>query len=263
MAREIKKVETEKDSIYDSRPAKPVKRIAAWIVDMILMLVVATGIAWLVSLCYGYDNYNSIIEQKYVEYGLKYESSEEPGKYIYCDYPSDKDCQDKWEKCKNDPEFYKAYEMRVKGGPIILATSLSLTLLIFEGILPICLKHGRTIGMRFFGVGYVTEDGIEPPVSSILVRFIFGKLILGGLIPLFSLMYIINGSGFGLVGIIALILYFGVNGYLLVFTKEKRYIHDYIARMRPVDNDNQIYIKTTDELATLKAEEAMNRGPIK
>ena len=58
MAREIKKVETEKDSIYDSRPAKPVKRIAAWIVDMILMLVVATGIAWLVSLCYGYDNYN-------------------------------------------------------------------------------------------------------------------------------------------------------------------------------------------------------------
>ena len=51
--------------------------------------------------------------------------------------------------------------MRVKGGPIILATSLSLTLLIFEGILPICLKHGRTIGMRFFGVGYVTEDGIE------------------------------------------------------------------------------------------------------
>ena len=60
-----------------------------------------------------------------------------------------------------------------------------------------------------------------------------------------------------------LILLIGVpvlNVILSCITPEKRGIHDYIARVKPIDNDCQIYVKTKEELSRLKVEELSNQN---
>ena len=51
-----------------------------------------------------------------------------------------------------------------------------------------------------------------------------------------------------------------LNLILSVITPEKRGIHDYIARVKPIDNDCQIYVKSIEELNKLKIQELSNKN---
>ena len=265
-----KQVQTEnRSSIYIPKTPKVSKRIAAWIVDMILIIVVATGIAFLTSLIYGYDNYNNIYNEKNIQYGIYVESESgdiefNDKKYIFyseIEGYSEQEYQKRVEERNKDVEFREAYA-KLNTGQVIIATSgIVGSLLIFELILPICLKHGRTIGMRFFDIGYVTDEGIDVDFKTLLIRFLFGKLIVGALIPYSGLMLaILIPTYYTFLGLVALIGVPVLNILLLLLTPEKRGIHDYIAKCVPVDNACQIYFKTLEELNMAKAEEERNKN---
>ena len=88
MAEKNKKIDN-RNSIYEPKTPKAVKRFAAWVIDIILILVVATGIALFTSMIYGYDNYNSVCHEKEIQYGVYVESAEgilefNNKKYIVC-----------------------------------------------------------------------------------------------------------------------------------------------------------------------------------
>lgn len=257
--RNVKKAPEKKFSIYDPTLPKVTKRIAAFIVDIILEIITATGVGLLVSLIYGYDNYYNKMVDRMLYFGVYVKGDD--GALNYCDSTLDS-CKAAMEACKNDAAYFDASWGVFIGIILIISIGIAVSLLIYEFILPLILKHGRTIGMRFFGIGYVTEDGIEPPVRNIFTRFLFGKLIMEGLIPFVSLALVIMGTlgaTYGLLGIIFFAIGLLLNIYLLLGTPYKRGIHDVIARMRPVDNSCQIYCKTTEELAEAKAEEARGR----
>lgn len=255
-------------SIYTPKTPKNSKRFVAWVVDMILIIVVATGIAFLTSLLYGYDNYNNACIEKEIEYGLYVEQEKGPISFEGKNYVlitdiegiSEEEVNQRLTNLSKDSEYQEAYQKRSIGPVVIVTTGLFGSLLIFELILPLCLKHGRTIGMRFFDIGYVTDEGIEVGFKQLFIRFLFGKLVVQALIPYAGIMYIIYPSYYTIVGFVAL---FGVpilNMLLMYITPEKRGIHDFISKCVPVDNSCQIYFKTVDELSRAKAEEERNKN---
>ena len=63
MAKQNKNVDN-RNSIYEPKTPKAIKRFAAWFIDIILIIVVATGIALFTSMIYGYDNYINICHEK-------------------------------------------------------------------------------------------------------------------------------------------------------------------------------------------------------
>lgn len=255
-------------SIYTPKTPKNSKRFAAWVVDMILIIVVATGIAFLTSLLYGYDNYNNTCIEKEIEYGLYVEQEKGPISFEGKNYVviteiegiSEEEVNQRLTNLSKDKEYVIANQKRNLGPVIIVTMGLTGSLLIFELIIPLCLKHGRTIGMRFFDIGYVTDEGIEVGFKQLFIRFLFGKLIVQGLIPFAGLMYIIIPSYFTIVGVVALLGVPILNMVLMYITPEKRGIHDFIAKCVPVDNSCQIYFKTVDELSKAKAEEERNKN---
>ena len=70
MGQKSKQVEKTNASIYIPKTPKTIKRLAAWFIDIILIIVVATGIALMTSSIYGYDSYNNKCYQKEIEYGI-------------------------------------------------------------------------------------------------------------------------------------------------------------------------------------------------
>jgi len=248
------------DSIYTPKKPKLVKRIAAWIVDFILFLVLATGFAFFLSFATNYDHYVNVVNDKAIAYNVA-EKDEETGKVVYYD-ENTPGIQDKLQQLYKDQEFVKAYQMRRNCIFIIVLGGETLSLVILEFVLPLVLKHGRTIGMRFFDVGYVTDDGIDPPFKNIFVRFLFGRLLLTAIIPTICVILVLYGylgASYALISIIFLAIEILLNIYMLCIGPEKRGLHDYIARMKPVDNSCQIYCKTTQELAANQAAEMRRR----
>lgn len=255
-------------SIYAPKTPKLIKRLAAWFIDLILVIVVATGAALLASVIYGYDNYNNTCLQKEIQYEIYVENPKgsvefEDKKYTICyefEGISEEEATKRYEELYKDIEYREAYSKRSAGQVLIITTGIIVSLTIFELIIPLILKHGRTIGMKFFDIGYVTDDGIDVDFKTVFVRFLFGKLVVGALIPYAGInLAILMPTYYTIVGIVAVVGVVSLNLFLLFVTPEKRGIHDYIAKCIPCDNSCQIYFKTVEELNKAKAEEKRNK----
>jgi uncharacterized RDD family membrane protein YckC len=264
MGQKTNKVERTNSSIYVPKAPKTIKRLAAWFIDIILIIVVATGVALMTSAIYGYDSYNNKCYQKEIEYGIyvedpKGELSFEDKTYTICyevEGITKEEASTRYEKLYQDSEYREAYSKRSIGQVIIITTAIVISITIFELIVPLILKHGRTIGMKFFDIGYVTDEGIDVGVKEVFIRFLFGKLVVGALIPYSGIMLsFLMPTQYTIVGFVAIFGVIGINLLLLFTTPEKRGIHDFIAKCVPCDNSCQIYFKTIEELSKAKAED--------
>lgn len=263
------KTKENNNSIYIPKQPKTIKRIAAWIVDFIIVIVLATGFAFLTSLIYHYDDYYNTYIEKQIQYELYVEADEGTltfqGKnyvlYSSLDGHNDELLKEREMACGNDEEFKFANHKVLMGQIIIPITGAFASLLVCEFILPLCFKHGRTIGLFFFGIGYVTEEDIDVKIKNVFIRFLFGKFIVDVFIPFTGILLVIMNTGYGIIGLVCLLGIPIANIVLLLSSKDKRGIHDFIARMKPCDNTCQIYIKTTEELAKCKAEEDLITKP--
>ena len=246
------------NSIYTPKKPKIVKRFAAWIVDIILIIVVATGISWITSIACNYDKTQTAINEKYVQYDLA-TYDEKTKEYIIVteeEYKANLEYyQGQEAKMAKDEVFLELYAQRNIYLIVIPSVGIFTSLLIFELIIPLILKHGRTIGMRFFGIGYVTEDDLDVGFKQVFVRFIFGKTVLETGIPLAGYFMFILIPGYELIGILLLTLIPLGNLIFSIVEEHKRGVHDYIAKVKPCDNDCQIYVKSAEELAKLRIKE--------
>ena len=58
--------------IYDLQKASMLKRISAWLLDIILLAIVAAGFALLFSEFLGFDGYNETLNNAYAKYEQQY-----------------------------------------------------------------------------------------------------------------------------------------------------------------------------------------------
>ncbi len=259
------------NSIYVPKKPPMVKRFAALVIDVIMVIVLASGIAFLVSKIYNYDKYYNAVYQTQIDYGVYVPSDEGnityDGKtYIICTEDkslTEEEANSRIKALTSDKTFKDNYYKMNLGPIVITSIGLASSLLVFEFILPLCLKHGRTLGKFLFGIGYVNEDDLDVSLKNVTIKFLFGKLIVNAVIPYTGVLLIIYQTGLVLIGLAFVLGVPIINLLMLFLTKDKRLLSDYIGKMKPVDNNCQVYFKNIEDLNAAKCKDAVKEEKTK
>lgn len=234
-----------KNSIYKPTNAKISTRIGAFILDIILFVVLFTGVLYLFSLIANTQQYIDILNEEYIRIGYKY-FDEAKQEYVFI--------SEEAANFKEVIELYNASEIiaennaklnvLVLNGPLI---SIVVCSLIFDLLIPLLLKNGQSIGMKVFNIGLLSKSEIAVTPMQVVLRCLLGKITVNKVVPylaLFLVMFAPTGAFFGL--LVFLIIFIG-NLVLLCSTKNHTGIADIIASVYPVDASQTVFYKTHEE----------------
>lgn len=253
--------------IYDLQKASILKRISAWLLDFILVVILAAGVMWLMSVITGFDGYYNTFSsyrdefrrQFYIEKTgtsaeefdrLTEESKAEVLKNFY-------DNLDEETIVGFNEEFseflvqhdggIKAHNMLVVLPFLITSVGLLIPVLVFELIIPLCLKDGRTVGKKVFNLGVVFKNSVKVTPAAMFVRAVLGKYTIEIMVPLL-LLFVISG----IVGIVVMGMLLIMQIVLLIATKTNSLIHDVLSNTVVVDMQTQMVFNSVEELTKYK-----------
>ena len=87
------------DNVYiEPKVAAPHKRFAAFFIDLVVFILLLTGVTLVVGELTGYNRNADMLETKYVEHGI-YVMDEETNEYVFCD-TSNEVCQQGQQACR-------------------------------------------------------------------------------------------------------------------------------------------------------------------
>lgn len=239
--------------MYDLQKANMWKRIAAWIFDMIIIVIVMVGLACAFSAILKYDDHYSRLRDGYAryeaEYGVDFNLSnedynklppEEQQKYI-----------DANEAMNKDTNLRVGYTVVVNLSLLIIMLSVVLGFVAMELIVPLCFGNGQTLGKKIFGIGVVRVDCVRVTTLQMFARAILGKCTLETMLPVFIIAMIVLGK-IGVVGLAVLAALFLSQAVALIATKERLLLHDMMAGTVTVDIASQMVFESPEELLAYK-----------
>lgn len=242
--------------IYDIQKASLLKRFSAFLLDFILLCVLASGFALLLSWITQIDKYTDTLQAYYKQYAEKYDVN---FNISYEDYDKlTQEEKDLYQEAYSaifieNPDAAKAYKMSVTLPILITTISLLLSFVVFEFVIPLCLKNGQTVGKKVFSLGVVFNNSVKITPFALFVRSILGKYTIGTMFPVMLLMLVIYQQ----MGILALIIIAALlilQLVLLIATKNNCFIHDILANTVVVDMQSQMVFDTTQALIAYKEE---------
>ena len=258
--------------IYDVQKASLLKRFSAFLLDFILLCVLTTGFAFLLAWITGIDGYtktfteyyNQFEEQHYEEfekeYGVDFDISQEDYDKLTQEqkdrFAEARQALEKlWEaELKDHPEVIKAYRMSTALPMLITTISLLLSYLVFEFIIPLCLKNGQTVGKKIFSLGVVFNNSVRINNFALFVRAIFGKYTIETMFPVMLIMLAIYQKMNFILALVLVAALFILQLVLLIATKTKSLVHDTLANTVVVDLQSQMIFDTTQDLISYKEE---------
>lgn len=235
--------------VYSLQKATIWKRAAAWLLDAILICILATGFAFLLSVALGYDNYNGMLEDGYAkyeaQYGISFDISYEEHQALPEDARQNWDAA--YDALSKDPDVIYAYNMVINLTVLIVAISILLSVVVWEFVIPLWLKNGQTVGKKAFGLCLIRNDGVQVNNLQLMTRALLGKYTLETMIPVFVLLtlYLGIGGGIGIIIVFALLV---VQTICLCASRTNAAIHDMLAGTVVVDLSSQLIFKSTDDL---------------
>ncbi len=239
--------------IYDLQKASLLKRISAFILDAILLCVLAAGFALLLSAILGFDSYNQTMtdcREKYEkEYGVSFDISQE--EYQALPEAGRKTLDDAYAALSADKDFRYAFNMMLSLTLVILSSSLLLAFLGLEFAVPLLIGNGQTVGKRVFGIALMRTNGVKVSPVCMFIRTLLGKYTIETMIPVLMLIMIYFGT-VGILGpaIIGLILLLEI--ILMLTSHTNSTIHDYLAGTVAVDLSSQMIFGSESELIAYK-----------
>ncbi len=250
---------------FDLQKATLSKRFSAFLFDGILLVVLVTGLALLLSMAVGYDGYSQTLSSRYEvfekEYGVSFDTTLSEYEAFT---PEQKENYDKASQAiSQDLEAVYAYNMMVNLIMVIVTGSILLAFLILEFAVPLKLGNGQTLGKKIFGIALMREDGVKLNTVSLFVRTVLGKFTVETMIPLLIIVLILFG-GLGILGTILLGLILLLQVILMIASHTNALIHDKLANTIAVDMASQMIFGTELELIAYKermqAEKAARQG---
>ncbi len=256
--------------IYDLQKASVLKRISAWLLDFILLIIVITGLAWGLSAAFGYYQNQSFIEQINNEYDEKY-FSEINGegclpenrkltfntnvmtaeKYEALSEENRALFDDVYDIYKSDARVSYAFNKEI----IILMSAVSLSIILaylaLEFFVPLKLGNGQTVGKKVFAIGVMQVNGVRITGVSLFARSMLGKCTVETMVPALIVLMILQGA-INIVGLLVLALLAVFEVILLISTKTNSMIHDIFAFTVTVDLPSQMIFDTEAELIAYK-----------
>ena len=143
--------------ITDLQKANPWKRISAYLFDLILLVTLTVGIAFLLSSVLGYDVQSDRMEalsQKYATlYGVDLDISVEDYNALSPEEHARYDAAT--EAFAADAEANYLYSLLINLTLIITTFSILISYLILEFAVPLLFGNGQTLGKKIFGIGVI------------------------------------------------------------------------------------------------------------
>ncbi len=235
--------------IFDLQKASALKRISAFILDAILICIVATGFAFAVSQITDYDGHCDRLGAYYseyeTEYGVKFRVTEEE-RAAFSDEENEK-YKKAYEALIADKDAMREYSAVFNLTLTITSVGILLAFLSMEFIVPLALKNGQTVGKKVFGIGVMRTDGVRMNTVMLFVRTFLGKFTLETMIPVLIIIMIFF-NGIGIIGLIVLGAELLLQMILFSVTRTRSLIHDLLAGTVVVDMASQMIFDSESEM---------------
>ena len=235
--------------IYDLQKAGVLKRAAAWLLDIILLVVLACGIGMILSAALNYDQHSQALEACYEryekEFGIDFD--------VYADLTEEE--QARFEAAnaalQKDTQALKAYNMVVNLSLTIVSLSVLLSYLALEFAVPLLFGNGQTMGKKVFGIGLIRVDGVKISTFALFVRTVLGKYTVETMIPVLMVMMIFIGT-IGILGPAIVLGLLILQVALIVTSPTNSALHDHMAATVAVDLASQMIFATAEDLVEYK-----------
>lgn len=233
----------------DLQRASSWKRIAAWILDLMLLCVLAVGAAYCTSEIADYDSYNQKLQAAYEhyekQYGITFDVDQTTYEAMTAEEKANYDAA--YEALIADKEAMYAYNMVVNLSLLTTSLGILVATLVLEFIVPLILKNGQTIGKKCFSLGVVRIDGVKITPLQLFARTLLGKYTIEMMVPVYIVLMLLWGS-MGIVGTLVLLLLLIAQVICVAVGQNRATIHDRLAGTVVVDISSQKVFETTDDL---------------
>ena len=249
---------------FDIQKAGIYKRISAFLFDIIMLGIVAVGVGFLLSYLLRYDSHlnemNEIRSSYEQEYDISFETTYE--EYVAMSENEKKKFDDANIALQKDREAQKSYSVLINLTLMLISLSTLIAYLIWEFIIPLCLKNGQTLGKKIFGIAVIHTSGIKITPMLLFIRTVLGKYTLETMVPMLIMMMIFMNS-IGVIGAIILGLLAITQLVLIIATPTNSLIHDILAKTVVIDLASQMIFEDGAALLEYQkaraAEEAENK----
>jgi uncharacterized RDD family membrane protein YckC len=235
--------------LTDLQKASFGKRIIAAIFDGILLSILAVGLATILSLALGYNNYYqnlTDISQKYEsQYGIDFQITHD--EFIALTDAEKENWHTANEAFGADAEAQKNYSMIINLSVLILSFSILPAVLVIEFVVPLIFGNGQTLGKKIFGIAIMNTEGVKVNNVQLFARAVLGKFAIEIMIPL-SIIFMICLNMIGITGIIVLSAILILEIICLIATRTNSPIHDLLAQTVAVDMASQRIFESHDAL---------------
>ena len=238
-----------KDMGIELQRANMWKRISAWLLDIILLGILAVGAGLLLSVVLGYNSHNDALDAGYAKYeaayGITFEITME-------DYNSMTDAERSnydtaYQAMIADPEVVRNYNMVLNLTLVITTLGILLAYLLLEFAVPLLFGNGQTLGKKVFGIGLIRNDGVQMNTMQLFVRTVLGKFTIETMIPVYVIIMLFFNI-VGLPGTLLLAALLLTQLIMLAVTRNRTPIHDMLSGTVAVDISSQRIFRTTEEL---------------
>lgn len=237
--------------------APPIKRLAAYLIDLILLLAITAGVSVWIGTAMDYSGQMDALQGVYTDYEQKY-GIKDLDSITQEEYQAlsqaDKDkYENAWTEMDEDPAARNTLNMIVLTRIIALGVGTLLGYLILEVLLPLVFKNGQTLGKKALGLCVMHKDHVRVGVMQVILRAVVGKYFVGTLIPLVLLMvpnfsiWIISGST--IVAVIAM-----AQAFIVLMSQANCGIHDKLFHTVVADFNQQYIFDTLEERRAYDAE---------
>lgn len=239
--------------ILDLQKASLLKRASAFLLDAILLVVLATGFFYIISVATGYEQHRLVVaeatERISQEYGVTAEMTSKSYEELTEAEIAAINAADK--ALQSDAAACRAYAMVANLSTLIVSLGLLLAFVLLEFVVPLLFGNGQTLGKKIFGIAVMHIQGVKLGHVALFTRTVLGKYAVETMPLALSALYLISGLGspvFLLIGA-ALLL---VQLIVVIVSHENALLHDKMAVTVTVDLASQMIFDTYDQLLDYK-----------
>ena len=235
--------------MLDLQKASVLKRISAYILDFIILVICITGVAFFLSSVFGFSKYSDIVDNRKnqiaLEHNVNFDIELEEYNALSNEEKAAFDIAK--EAFETDEEALKAWNVLINLALLIISFSVLLGYVLTEFIVPLIFKNGQTIGKKVFSLGVMRSHHVKITPAQLFIRSILGKCTMETMFPLYLIIMIFIGS-LGIVGLGVLLLFALLQLGLIIFTKNNCFVHDILSDTVVVDLTSQMIFETEEEL---------------
>ena len=251
--------------VIDIQKASFFKRLSAFLLDSIILILVAVAVAVPISAVLDYPSTVEAFETHYKQYEEKYEIDANMSAAEYDKLtPEQKERYEEASKAlAKDKEIVKLYTSLMNKTILVVLISLFFAFIVTELAIPLIFKNGQTLGKKMLSLGVMRVDGVRISSFQLFARSVFGKFLMETTIPVLVIMLEFFGAMSGM-GLIITALIFIIQVVLLIATKNNSTIHDYMAVTVVVDVNSQMMFDSPEDLIEYKKklhEETVRNSP--